>query len=251
MSTALVTGASAGIGAAFARRLAADGYDLVLVARRREVLETLAGQLRQTSSVAVEVVAADLADRAGVQRVADRLADSARPVDLLVNNAGLGLSGSFLARRIEDEEGMLDVLVRAPLVLTHAALPPMIARRHGAVLNVSSTAGFFPRGTYGAAKAWLTSFTEGLAPLVAGTGVQVVAVCPGPVHTDFHSSGGIDPDGYPEFSWLTAEQVVTDALHGLARGRVLTVPSPLWKVIVGAARVAPRALLRRYGSTSR
>lgn len=251
MSTSLITGASAGIGAAFARRLAADGHDLVLVARRRPALEDLAGQLRAAAGVAVEVLPADLADPVGVAAVADRLTDPARAVDLLVNNAGFGLSGSFLSRAVADEERMLDVLVRAPLVLTHAALPPMIARRRGAVLNVSSSAGFFPRGTYGAAKAWLTSFTEGLAPLVAGTGVRVCAVCPGPVRSEFHSSSGIDPDEYPDFSWVTAERVVSDALAALDRGRVLSVPSVLWKTVVSAARFVPRPLLRRYASTAR
>lgn len=251
MTTTLITGASAGIGAAFARRLAADGHDLVLVARRKATLEELAGELGVKTGVAVEVLPADLADRTGVQAVADRLTDPGRPVDLLVNNAGFGLPNSFLARTIADEERMLDVLVRAPLVLTHAALPPMIARRRGAVLNVSSTAGFFPRGTYAAAKAWLTSFTEGLAPLVAGTGVQVCAVCPGPVRSDFHAASGIDPEEYPNFTWATPGEVVADALAALDHGRVVTVPSVLWKTVVGATRFAPRSLLRRYATTAR
>ncbi len=245
--TDLVTGASAGIGAEFARRLAARGDDLVLVARGRDALESLAAELRAAHGVAVEVLTADLEDRADVQRVADRLTDPERPVDLLVNNAGFGLTGSFLSRPVADEERMLDLLVRAPLVLTHAALPGMIARRTGAVLNVSSFAGFLPRGTYGAGKAWLTMFTESLAPLVEGTGVRVCAVCPGPVHTGFHARGGIDPDAYPGIAWVTAEQVVTDALHALARGRVVTVPTPLWKAIAGV-RYVPHSLLRRFAS---
>jgi short-subunit dehydrogenase len=251
VNTTLITGASAGIGAGFARRLAADGHDLVLVARRAAVLEALAAELRAATGVAVEVLPADLTDRAGLRTVADRLTDTGRPVDLLINNAGLGLSGSFLSRPIEVEEGMLDLLVRAPLVLTHAALPGMIARRHGAILNVSSVAGFFPRGTYGAAKAWVTSFTEGLAPQVAGTGVQVCAVCPGPIRTEFHERGGIDPDEYPDFAWSTVDRVVTESLDALAHGRVVTVPTPLWKTVVGAARFAPRRVLRRYASTNR
>jgi short-subunit dehydrogenase len=231
VNTTLITGASAGIGAGFARRLAADGHDLVLVARRAAVLEALAAELRAAPGVAVEVLPADLTDRAGLRTVADRLTDTGRPIEV--------------------EEGMLDLLVRAPLVLTHAALPGMIARRHGAILNVSSVAGFFPRGTYGAAKAWVTSFTEGLAPQVAGTGVQVCAVCPGPIRTEFHERGGIDPDEYPDFAWSTVDRVVTDSLDALAHGRVVTVPTPLWKTVVGAARFAPRRVLRRYASTNR
>jgi len=245
VSTALVTGASAGIGAAFARRLAARGDDLVLVARREGFLEDLAAELRGAHGTAVEVLPADLADRAQLQRVADRLADETRPVDLLVNNAGFGLSGSFLSRSVDDEERLLDVLVRAPLVLTHAALPAMIARRSGAVLGVSSVAGFLPRGAYGAAKSWLTMFTESLVPLVEGTGVRVCVVCPGPVRTDFHARAGIDTDAYAAVGWVTADQVVTDALAALARGRVVTVPTPLWKVLAGV-RFVPHTLLRRF-----
>ena len=250
MTRALVTGPTSGIGAALARRLAAAGHDLVLVARDRERLDALAEQLG-TERHAAEVLAADLADRDALERVADRLGATADPVDLLVNNAGFGLPGSFLGNGVGSQERMLEVLVRAPLVLTHAALPGMIARRSGGILNVSSVAGFAPRGTYGAAKAWLTSFTEGLAPTVAGTGVRVCAVCPGFVRTEFHSRGGIDTAGYPSWSWLDADRVAADALADLERGRVLSVPSPLYKSMVAGMHLVPRALVRRLSGVGR
>jgi len=251
VSTALVTGASAGIGAEFARQLAARGDDLILTARRVDRLSALADRLQAEYGIAAEVIGADLADPAGLERLTARLDDPEHPVDLLVNNAGFGLSGSFLDRDIADELAMLDVLVRAPLVLTRAAVPPMLARGSGAVLNVSSVAGFLPRGTYGASKAWLTSFTEGLAAQLVGTGVRAMALCPGWVRTEFHGAGDIDASRYPSISWVPVDRLVRDALADLARGTVVSIPTPLWKVLSGALRHAPRALVRRVGTQAR
>jgi len=249
--TALVTGPTAGIGAEFAEQLAAAGHDLVLVARRADRLAELAERLRTDNGVRAEALVADLADPADLDRVVARLTDTDRPIDLLVNNAGFGLTGSFLDRDVTEDLRMLDVLVRAPLVLTRAAVPPMVARGSGAVLNVSSVAGFLPRGTYGASKAWLTSFTEGLASLLDGTGVKAMALCPGWVRTEFHTRGDIDSSDYPAISWVPVDRLVRDALADLAAGKVVSIPTPLWKVVSAGLRVAPRALIRRFAQQKR
>ena len=251
MPTSLVTGPTSGIGEEFARQLAARGDDLVLVARRADRLATLAAALETAHGITAETLVADLADPAELARVTERLTDPDRPVDLLVNNAGFGLQGSFLDRPVAEDLRMLDVLVRAPLVLTRAAVPPMVTRGRGAVVNVSSVAGYLPRGTYGASKAWLTSFTEGLAPHLAGTGVRVMALCPGWVRTEFHDQGKIDSGSYPSFSWVPVDRLVRDALADLDRGKVVSIPTPLWKAVTGGLRLAPHALLRRFAQQHR
>lgn len=243
MPTALVTGASAGLGELFARRLAGDGYDLVLVARDAQRLERLAAGLRDGYGRVVEVLPADLASDDGCARVADRLRDEARPVDLLVNNAGFGLGRGFLRTDLDEEERMLDVLVLAVLRLTRAALPGMVARGHGEILNVGSMAGFVPRGTYGAAKAWVISFTETLAHEVRRSGVRVAVVCPGFAHTEFHQRAGIRKEKIPAWMWLDPQRVVDEGLADLRRGKVVSVPTLRYRVLAAAGRHLPRRLV--------
>jgi len=237
--TALVTGATAGIGNAFARALAARGTDLVLVARDGVRLGGVAEQLHREHGVEVEVMAADLTLRPELHRVADRLRDPARPVDLLVNNAGFPTRQPFVGGDLAAEERMLDVLVRAVLVLSSAALPGMVQRRRGALVTVSSVAGFLPSGTYSAAKAWATTFTLSLAAELTGTGVTATALCPGYVRTEFHGRAGIRVGGLPAFAWLDADELVAACLADVARGRSLSVPSLRYRVAVTAARHLP------------
>ena len=244
MPTALVTGATAGIGASFATALARRGHDLVLVARDVARLESRATQL-QTYGVSVDVLPADLADDADLARVEARVAEG---VDLLVNNAGLGTTGSFHEVPLEDEEHLLRVNVRAVMRLTHAALPAMLARGSGSVLNVSSVAGFAPgaRGvTYSASKAWVTNFSESLHLQYADRGVKVLALCPGFTRTEFHQRAEMDVSGIPERLWLTADQVVEDGLADLERGKAVSIPGLSYKAVVVATRLSPAAATRR------
>ena len=250
--SALVTGATAGIGREFARQLAASGADLVLVARDRERLAEVAADLTSAYRVEVEVLPADLADPAQLATVEERLRDAANPVDLLVNNAGFGLKGRFLDNPVEEELRMQDVLVTAVLRLSHAALGGMVERGRGGIINVSSVAAFLPRGTYSAAKAWVNSFSTWAHNEYAGQGVRVMALCPGFVRTEFHERLGIDRESSaPSYLWLEAEDLVRDALVDYEAGRSMSIPSKRYKMLVGASRVVPRGLLQRAQSLGR
>ncbi|MGC5582733.1 SDR family NAD(P)-dependent oxidoreductase [Ornithinimicrobium sp. W1665] len=245
MGTALVTGASSGLGLEFARQLAGRGHDLVLVARDRGRLETAAEELASAHGVGIEVLVADLADREQLHGVAARVADPDRPVDLLVNNAGFGSRRGFVRGDLAEEERALDVMVRAVMVLSHAAGGAMRSRGHGAVLNVSSVASFAVMGHYSAIKSYVTVLSEALATELAPHGVTVTALCPGFVHTEFHQRAEMNMSRLPDALWLQAPDVVRTALEDVARGRVVSVPSLTYQAIVGVLRVAPRGLTRR------
>lgn len=244
MATALITGPTSGIGRGFAEAFARKGLDLVLVARDEGRLTALAEELGRAYGVTCEVMPADLCVRADVDRVADRLADPDRPVQVLVNNAGFGLNRSFLSSAVDDEQRALDILVTAVLRLTHAAVPGMVARGSGMVVNVSSVASWITGGTYSAAKSWVTVFTESLAQELEGTGVRVTAVCPGFVHTDFHQRAGIDMSSMPEFMWLDVPEVVSQAMRDLAVGRPVSVAGAQYKVFSAILRHGPRSIAR-------
>jgi len=251
MSTALVTGATAGIGLSFARQLADRGHDLVLVARDEQRLASVSESLSSTYHVRVETLSADLTDRAQLATVEARLADATRPVDLLVNNAGFGLKHRFLVNTADQEEEMLDVLVVAVLRLSHAALTTMTQRGSGGVINVSSAAAFLPRGTYSAAKAWVNSFSEWAHNEYAGQGVKVMALCPGFTKTEFHQRMGVGRDSAPEFMWLDVDRLVAVALRDYDKGRAISVPSAQYKAVVAAGKLVPRGVLQRFQSLGR
>lgn len=247
MGTALITGATAGIGWEFARTLASRGHDIVLVARDRARLEHAAEELR-AMRVQVEVLVADLADREQLATVEARLSDRSRPVEILVNNAGFGVPVKFSQADVESEQRMLDVLVTAVMRLTHAALPGMVARGTGAILNVSSVASWITGGTYSAAKSWVTVFSESLSIELAGTGVHVTAVCPGYTHTEFHQRAGMQMDSVPEWMWLNTQQVVDTALKDVRKGKPVSVAGGQYKALALATQYLPRPLVRSLGS---
>ncbi|MET4783087.1 SDR family NAD(P)-dependent oxidoreductase [Glaciihabitans sp. UYNi722] len=241
---ALVTGATAGIGAEFARQLAGDGWDLVLVARDLQRLESLAAELRAGRAVQVEVLAADLVSREGLDAVETRVAASApRRVTMLVNNAGFGLRESFEQNSVEDEQRLLDLLVTAPMRLSHAALDQMLAARAGTIVNIASVAGFTPRGTYGAAKAWVLSFSRWANISYRSRGVSVTAVAPGFVHTEFHDRMEVSKAGVPGFLWLDAATLVRLALRDVKRGKAISVPTVRYKVIVWFSGWLPKRIV--------
>lgn len=245
MGTALVTGASSGLGLEFAWQLATARHDVVLVARDAERLGRLAAQLHAAAGVHAEVLPADLTDRGDLDRVAARLRADQRPVGLLVNNAGLGLGQKFVDGALAKEEAALDLMVRAVLVLSHAATESMVPRGRGAILNVASVAALLTAGTYSAHKAWVRTFTEGLAVELRDTGVTATALCPGLVHTEFHERAEIAAQGYPELAWLSSDRVVQAALADVRRGAVLSTPSLRYRMWSGLLRAMPRSVIRR------
>ena len=243
MGVALVTGGTSGIGAAFARLLAARGYDLVLVARSMDRLDEMAAELR-ASGRTIEVLPADLADRNAVARVVERLSDPDHPIDLLVNNAGFGIHASLLDVDVSEFDRGFEVMCRAVFVLSGAAARGMVQRGSGRIVNVSSTAGFLTMGSYSSIKAWVTSFTESLAVELRGTGVGVTALCPGWVRTEFHDRAGIRSSSIPNFMWLDAEQLVSAALRDVDRGTVISIPTLRYRALIGLARIAPKSAIR-------
>lgn len=295
MGTALITGATAGIGLELAWQLAQAHHDLVLVARDRARLETVAEELRQFAGVGVQILPADLSEPGDLARVAERArvsqpdadppiavaaADAgtviaspagpataagpaasptvlpsdhlhttaeveARPIDLLVNNAGFAVGQDFVSGSIEQERRALAVMVGAVMELTHAAVPGMVARGHGAVLNVASVTALTAMGTYAAHKAWVRTFTEGLASELRGTGVTATVLNPGLTHTEFHARAAMDESAWPAFAWLQADDVARQALDAVRRGQVICTPSLRYQIANAALRASPRWLVRR------
>ncbi len=252
---ALVTGASSGIGATFARQIAEDGYGLVLVARRTDRLEELAAELRARHGVPAETMAADLTRDADVDRVAQRLADFPN-LALLVNNAGFGTKGFFFEADAVQQDAMHRLHVLATERLTRAALPGMIARRRGGIVNVASIAGFLQSPghiSYFATKAWMISFTEGLHMelKVLGSPVVVQALCPGYTYSEFHDVMGSDRKEIPKSLWMPADFVVRESLRGLKEGRLIVIPGWRYRAIVRLVKLLPRSIIEWAATRSR
>ncbi|MFL6089029.1 MAG: SDR family NAD(P)-dependent oxidoreductase [Aeromicrobium sp.] len=248
---ALVTGATAGIGNAFARELAGRGWNLALVARDVARLESVATELRARHGVEVDVIGADLTTQDGLAAAVNRVTDAASPVDLVVNNAGSSLAGWFGTTDIADEDQQLDLLVRAPMHLMDAAIKAMTGRGHGGIINVASVAAFTPRGAYSAHKAWLVNLSRWANWQYADAGVTVTAMCPGFVRTEFHQRGNMDVSGVPRWMWLKAEPTVRAALKDFERGKAVSVPSVRYKVLTFIARYAPASVVARMAKRGR
>lgn len=265
MTTALITGGTAGIGRAFAAEFAGAGHRLVLVARDSARLESVAEEMRGRGAAHVETLPADLSTAEGRARVEARLrgeseansgdgeaisagggdGPDAPPIDILVNNAGFGMGHGFLKSSVEEEETLLEVHIRATMRLTHAAVPGMIERGRGAVINVASVAAFVPRGTYSAAKAWVVTFSESVGAELRGTGVRCMALCPGFTHTEFHQRADIETGDIPGWMWLNADDVVKTALRDLRRGVPVSIPGAQYKALTAASRYVPRTITTR------
>jgi short-subunit dehydrogenase len=248
--TALVTGASAGIGRAFALELARRGHDVVVVARDGERLAALADEVRALGRTS-EVLAADLCDPSGLATVEARLADAARPVDLLVNNAGFATVGPFAESDSDAEEREIRLNVVAVSRLTRAVLPQLVARGGGGVINISSIAGFQPtpgNATYGATKAFVTSFSQAVHEELRGTGVRCLVVSPGFTRTEFQSRAGIDSSSVPEFMWHRPEVVVEHALRAYDRGRATCVPGFMNLTTAAFTQVMPHTVTRKIAA---
>ncbi len=239
----MITGPTSGIGQGFAQALAAQGHDLLLVSRDQARLDALAEEIRRDFSVRADVVTADLTDRSDIERIAGLIRSD--EIDVLVNNAGFGVKGGFLDTSFQQEQQMLDVLVTAVMQLTHAAVPGMVERGRGYIFTVSSVAGWITGGTYSAAKAWATVFTESLAVELSGTGVQPIAVCPGFTRTEFHQRAGMQMDSVSEWMWLNVDDVVSQALRDARAGRVISIAGTQYKTLSSLLRVLPRPLVRR------
>ena len=244
MATALVTGATAGIGHAFVRHLAAQGNDLVLVARDVERMESIGDELRTNFGVTVEVLPADLSLPEDITRVADRLEDPTHPVDILVNNAGFGLHAKLLDKEaLDTQRKAFSVMMWAVLELSGAAGRAMAARGRGSIINVASTSAWIMSGNYSAIKSWVLTYTEGLALELHGSGVKATALCPGWVHTEFHDRAGISKTNLPDIVWVDVDELVSQALTDNAKGKVISIPTLKWKIAIAVATYGPRSFI--------
>ena len=244
MATALITGGTSGIGAAFARALAARGDDLVLVARNADRLSEMSTELKERHAVSVETIVADLAVRDEVIGIAERLTSVEQPIDMLINNAGFGIRAKLTDADTTPHEHGIDVMIRAVLMLGAAAGRTMRERGAGTIINVSSTAGYVAMGSYSAIKTWVTAYTESLANELHGTGVKVTALCPGWVRTEFHERAKINIGSIPDLLWLDADRLVADCLDDASAGKVISIPSKRYKVLMTICEHLPHRTVR-------
>ncbi len=248
-SWALVTGATAGIGESFTRLLAANNYNVVLVARDLPRLHERATGLQSVYGVETVVLQADLATDAGCNLVESYIAE--HEIDVLINNAGFGINKAFTVSTLDVEQNLLDVLVRTPMRLMHVALPGMKARDKGIIINVSSVAGFIAGGTYSASKSYLTVLSESLNTELSGSKVKVSALCPGFTRTEFHQRGRMSMKGLPTFMWLKADKLVAKAWSDALKGKAISIPGWQYKLLALIMSVAPRTMVRKIGMNVR
>lgn len=246
--TALITGASSGIGAAFARNLAAQGYNLMLVARRETRLTALAAELEQRHAITAEIIVADLATPVGVLDVEQRIINCAS-LTMLINNAGTGTIGSFAESHLDSQLAVMRLHMTASVRLIHAALPDMITRRHGAIINVASIGAFLPSAgnvTYNATKTFLVSFSAALADELHNTGIFVQALCPGFTATEFHDRLGVNCAAIPRWLWMASDDVAAGSLRALKHGSVVYVPGIGNRALIALFRNPLTAPLLRH-----
>lgn len=251
MGTALITGATSGIGKEFAWQLAGEGNDIVLVARNRKRLDALAEQITNFTGQQVETLSADLSTEEGARRVGERVAERERPIGLVVNNAGFGLGQQFLGGSLERELEALDVMARAILIICHYAAQEFAGRGYGTILNVSSMTSLTAQGTYSAHKAWVRTFSEGLSEILKPHGVGVTVACPGLVHTEFHERTNVDSSQWPELAFTPVHRLVAKSLDAARRGQVIVTPSIKYTGVAAAVRVMPRWLVRKVAGPGR
>ncbi len=248
-SWALVTGATAGIGESFSRLLAANRYNLVLVARDLSRLQERAQALEEKFGVKTHVIQADLATNEGCQKIEQYISEN--QIDVLINNAGFGTSKAFTMSTLEIEQQMMDVLVRTPMRLMHVALPLMKQRNNGVIINVSSVAGYIAGGSYSASKSYLTVLSESLHTELAGTNVKISALCPGFTRTEFHQRGKMSMKALPNFMWLTSDYLVEQSWKDAMKGEAVSVPGWQYKLLVFIVHAVPRSIVRKVGMNLR
>ena len=248
-SWALVTGATAGIGESFTRLLAENNYNVVLVARDLPRLQERAQELEAKYQVQTHCIQADLSTDAGCSVVESYIASN--QIDVLINNAGFGINKAFTISELEEEQKLLDVLVRTPMRLMHVALPLMKQRDRGVVINVSSVASFIAGGTYSASKSYLTVLTESMHTELAGTNVKISALCPGFTRTEFHQRGRMSMKGLPNFMWLDSDELVAKAWRDALKGKAISIPGWQYQLLVFIIQRLPRSIVRKVGMSMR
>ena len=248
-SWALVTGATAGIGESFTRLLADNNYNIVLVARDLPRMQERARDLESKYGVSTHVIQADLATDAGCAVVEQYIANN--QIDVLINNAGFGINKAFTMSVLNEEEQLLDVLVRTPMRLMHVALPLMKQRNKGVVINVSSVASFIAGGTYSASKSYLTVLSESLHTELIGTKVKISALCPGFTRTEFHQRGRMSMKGLPAFMWLNSDALVAKAWSDALKGKAVSIPGWQYQLLVFVIQLLPRSIVRKVGMSMR
>lgn len=245
---ALITGASAGIGLEFAYQLAERNYDLILVSRNQEKLSNVANEISNRFNNKNEVLIADLATDEGINKVLSKLKTD-QDIEFIVNNAGLGINKPFHKASLEEETDLLNVLVKAPLQISHTAINEMINRQKGFIINVGSVAAWTTSGTYSAAKVWLTSFSESLNTNYRKEGINVSVVAPGFTRTEFHQRANMSVSEIPNWMWLSSKLVVKDSIKAVLKGKTIVVPSLRYKLLVGFLKLMPRSFIRKFSDS--